>query len=147
MKRREAMDLFLRRMAFCFAAGCAGGLANSVVLWLAGATGLTAALGVALAPAFTPAWLYPRIVWGGLWGWLFLVPVLRGRPFGRGLVWSAGPTAVQLGIVFPLVANKGFLGLALGALTPLLVVIFNAVWGVAAAAFLERLEHTPAQKG
>ena len=141
------MDNLLKNMAVCFAAGCAGGLANSVVLWLAGAIGLTAALGVNLAPAFTPAWLYPRIVWGGLWGFLFLVPVLRNSPFGRGLVWSAGPTAVQLCIIFPFVAKKGFFGLALGALTPLLVVIFNAVWGVTAAALLTRIERAPDRSG
>ena len=141
------MDNLLKNMAVCFAAGCAGGLANSVVLWLAGALGLTAALGVNLAPAFTSAWLYPRIVWGGLWGFLFLAPVLRGSPFRRGLVWSAGPTAVQLCIIFPLVAKKGLFGLALGALTPLLVVIFNAVWGVTAAALLARIEHASDQAG
>jgi len=141
------MDNLLKNMALCFAAGCAGGLANSVVLWLAGAMGLTTALGVNLAPAFTPSWLYPRLVWGGLWGFLFLVPVLRNSPFRRGLVWSAGPTAVQLCIIFPLVAKKGFFGLALGALTPLLVVIFNAVWGVAAAALLARIERAPDRAG
>ncbi|MBI4792198.1 MAG: hypothetical protein HY789_05605 [Deltaproteobacteria bacterium] len=139
------MNKLLKNMAVCFAAGCAGGLANSIVLWLAGATGVTTALGVNLAPAFTPAWLYPRIVWGGLWGFLFLVPVLRNSPFWRGLAWSAGPTAVQLCIIFPLVAKKCLFWLALGALTPLLVVLFNAVWGVAAAALLARIEDAPDQ--
>ena len=35
-------------------------------------TGVTALFGVAIAPTLTPTWLYPRIVWGGLWGFLFL---------------------------------------------------------------------------
>jgi hypothetical protein len=33
-------------------------------------------------------------------------------------------------------ANKGALGLELGVLTPVLVVIFNAIWGWAAAIWL-----------
>ena len=134
------MNMFLKKIALCFSAGCAGGLANSVVVWLAGAIGITAALGVNIAPSFTPAWLYPRIVWGGLWGLLFLLPMLRGQPYVRGLVWSLGPTTVQLLIIFPLVANKGVFGLQLGTLTPLLVLIVNAVWGLKTVAILKRIE-------
>lgn len=135
------MKLSLQSAANCFAAGCFGGLANSLVVWLAGAQGVTGALGVSIAPALTPAWLYPRIVWGGLWGLLFLLPLLRGSLYKQGLIWSLGPTAVQLFVVFPLVANKGIAGLALGALTPLFVLLFNAVWGLAAAVMLRRLGH------
>ncbi len=134
------MNVSLQRTALCFSAGCAGGLANSVVVWLAGAVGITAALGVSIAPSFTLAWLYPRIVWGGLWGFLFLFPVLRGQPYIRGLVWSLGPTAVQLLIIFPFVAHKGIFGLGLGLLTPLLVFLFNVVWGLKAAAILARID-------
>lgn len=127
-----------QRLSLVFAAGCLGALVNSLTVWLFGVAGLTRALGVGIAPALTPAWLYPRIVWGGLWGALFLLP----RPdlvwWLRGLLFSLGPTAVQLFIVFPLKADKGMGGLALGALTPLLVLFFNAVWGVVAAWWLPR---------
>jgi hypothetical protein len=54
----------------------------------------------------------------------------------RGLVLSLGPTIAQLFIVFPFKVNKGLLGLDLGALTPLFVLFFNAVWGVTAAYWL-----------
>lgn len=134
------MHISLKSVALCFSAGCLGGLANSVVVWLVGALGIAAALGVNIAPALTPDWLYPRIVWGGLWGFVFLMPFLRGSPYIRGLLWSLGPTAVQLLIIFPLVAKKGFFGLELGNMTPVLVVIFNAAWGVAAAALLEHTD-------
>jgi hypothetical protein len=33
-------------------------------------------------------------------------------------------------------ANKGVMGLDLGALTPVAVLIFNAIWGVTAASWL-----------
>ena len=72
---------------------------------------------------------------------MFLVTPLRDSPYVRGLVWSLGPTSVQLLIIFPLVAKKGLFGLELGALTPLFVVIFNAVWGLAAVAVLARIDH------
>lgn len=132
------MRFSLKAAALCFSAGCVGGLANSIVVWLFGVLGMTTALGVSIAPALTPAWLYPRVVWGGLWGFLFLLPFLRLPAYVRGLVWSLGPTAVQLLIVFPMVAHKGYLGLALGNFTPVFVVVFNAVWGLVAVAMLKR---------
>ena len=129
-----------RRLATVFGAGSFGGLANSLALWLAGLIGLTGALGVKLAPALTPAWLYPRIVWGGLWGLLFLLPVRRLSPVAQGLLLSIGPTLVQLFVVFPYRTPAGTAGLGLGSLTPVLVVLFNAIWGLAAAWWVRRAE-------
>ena len=54
------MRHFLDRAAVSFAAGAFGALVNSVAVWAAGAYGLTARLGVAVAPALTASWLYPR---------------------------------------------------------------------------------------
>jgi len=129
-----------RRLATVFGAGAFGGLANSLALWLAGLIGLTGALGVKLAPALTPAWLYPRIVWGGLWGLLFLLPVRRLSPVAQGLLLSIGPTLFQLFVVFPYRTPAGTAGLGLGTLTPVLVVLFNAIWGLAAAWWVRRAE-------
>ncbi len=123
----------MKRLLVFFAAGCVGGLANSLAVWLAGDTGVTSALGVAIAPQLSPAWLYPRIVWGGLWGLLFVLPMLSSRPLVKGSILSVFPTIVQLFVVFPLKAHKGIGGLELGLLTPLCVLFFNWVWGVATA--------------
>lgn len=127
------MEKTPRQVALSFAAGSAGGLANSLTVWLFGTIGITAALGVGIAPALKPAWLYPRIVWGGLWGFLFLLPVLANRPWTQGLLLSLGPSFIQLFVVFPLKAQKGLLGLEIGLLTPVFVLFFNAVWGLTAA--------------
>jgi hypothetical protein len=127
---------FLKRLSLVFASGCFGALLNSTALWLFGRAGITAELGVKLAPGFTPAWLYPRLVWGGIWGILFLLPLAQNRPFQQGLLLSLGPTIVQLFVVFPYQLNKGMMGLDLGTLTPLFVLFFNAVWGIAAALWL-----------
>lgn len=131
------MKAIFRAVSLAFAAGCAGGLANSLALWFFGQAGITAALGVKLAPALTPPWLYPRLVWGGIWGGLFMLPLLRNSVLLRGVLFSLGPSFVQLFMIFPAQA-KGAMGLAHGALTPVFVLFFNAVWGVTAAYWLTR---------
>lgn len=131
------MKSILQKLTLFFAAGCLGGLVNSLAVWLFGLLGITTSLGVSIAPQFTPAWLYPRIVWGGLWGFLFFLPGLTYNPFLKGLLLSIGPTLVQLFVVFPLKAQKGMMGLDLGALTPIFVILFNAIWGVVAAYWID----------
>jgi len=121
-----------RSLSLFFAAGALGGLVNGLVVWLAGDLGITHALGVAIAPKLSAAWLYPRVVWGGIWGFLFVLPVSL-RWLARGLALSLGPSLVQLLVVFPLQARKGVLGLDLGVLTPCFVLFFNASWGIAAS--------------
>lgn len=120
-----------------FSAGAFGGLANGIMVWLFGNLGITAALGVKIAPALSPAMLYPRIVWGGLWAFLFLLGWPRGSGWKRGLLISLGPTLVQLLYIFPVKAGQGLLGLKLGLLTPALVIFFNAVWGLAVVAWFK----------
>lgn len=127
------MHAVLRALALGYAAGAVGALANSLVLVAAADAGLLRALGVAIAPAFTPAWLYPRLVWGGLFGLGLALPWPSGRWVRRGLLLSLAPTLVQLLVVFPWKAGQGLLGLELGAATPLVVLAVNAVWGVAAS--------------
>jgi hypothetical protein len=130
------MNNILRTLSLVFVAGCVGGLLNSLVVWNFGTLGVNAALGVKIAPKLTPAWLYPRIVWGGIWGFLFLLPILRRSLISRGLLYSLGPSLVMFFIIFPMKAKKGMFGLALGNMTPVLVLFFNAIWGVAAALWL-----------
>ncbi|MBD1898161.1 hypothetical protein [Coleofasciculus sp. FACHB-129] len=139
------MQQWSRKLTLVFAAGALGGLANSLAVWLFGVLGITAALGVKIAPALTPDWLYPRIVWGGLWGFLFVLPFLRYPSWLRGIVlrgivYSLAPTLAQLLIVFSVKANQGLLGLKLGVLTPLFILFFNAIWGIAAAFWLQFIE-------
>lgn len=126
----------MRNFSLVFVAGCWGGLLNSLAVWFCGYLGIAPALGVHIAPMLTPAFLYPRLVWGGIWGLLFLLPGGRWSFPARGLLFSLAPTLVQLCLVFPEMAHKGVLGLQLGYLTPLLVVFYNAIWGYAAGWWL-----------
>lgn len=127
------MHAFIAKLGICFAAGCVGGLMNTLAVWVFGLYGITTALGVEIAPELTPAMLYHRVVWGGIWGLLFVLPIARHSIFWQGLILSLGPTLVQLLVVFPLEPQKGAFGLELGLLTPLFVIFFNAVWGWSAA--------------
>ena len=123
----------MRKLLIFFTAGCLGGLANSIAVWLFGYFGITLSLGVSMAPSLSPSWLYPRIVWGGIWGLLFILPVLQSKLLLKGAILSLLPTAVQLFVVFPLKANKGMAGIDLGLYTPLFVLFFNWLWGFVSA--------------
>jgi hypothetical protein len=58
-------------------------LVKALVAWSFSAAGLNAALGSKMAMALTPVWIYSHVVWGGIWGLLFLLP--------GGLITSGGP--------------------------------------------------------
>jgi hypothetical protein len=132
----------IRDLSLTYAAGTVGGLVNSVAVWAAGVLKLTAALGVKIAPVLSPGFLYPRLVWGGLWGFLFLLPFWHGRPFLRGIIFSLPPTMVQLFYVFPFKLDQGVMGTHLGQWTPLVVFLLNAIWGLAASYWLSAIRDT-----
>lgn len=121
-----------RSLSLFFAAGVVGALGNSVVAWLFGQLGVPRALGVELAPAWSPGWLYPRLVWGGLWGLLFVLP-LTANVVQRGLLVALAPALFQLFVVLPAWQGRGIGGLELGTLTPLFVLVYTAVWGLIAS--------------
>ena len=123
----------MKKMLICFAAGCLGALINSLVVWQFGELGVARWAGVGISPNLTPAWLYPRIVWGGIWGLLFLLPVFKSRVLLKGTLLSLLPTAAQLFYVYPYLAGQGLMGLRLGMWAPAFVLVYNGVWGVATA--------------
>jgi hypothetical protein len=72
------------------------------------------------------------MIWGGIWGALFVLPFLRLSVWIRGALYSLLPSLVALVVVLP-ARGAGMWGLGLGALTPLFVLFVNAIWGVLAA--------------
>ncbi len=115
-----------------FTAGAFGGLVNSIAVWAVGALGVSEILKVNISPELTKSFIYPKIIIGGAWGVLLFLPILRKKVFLKGVVLSFGPTLTQLFIIFPFKTSQGILGLELGKLTPLLVFLFNSVWGISA---------------
>ena len=118
----------MKNLLVYFASGALGGFANSLAVWLSGKYGITKMLGVSLAPGLSPEWLYPRIVWGGIWGLAFILPFMKASLINKGMILSLLPTIYMLLVVFPH-SHQGLLGLGLGMLTPVFVVFFNMVWG------------------
>ncbi len=123
----------MKKLLLCFAAGSLGALVNSLAVWQAGELGIARWAHVAIAPALAPAWLYPRIVWGGLWGLLFILPLFNARPLVKGGLISLAPTLFQLFVVFPYQAHQGVMGVGLGMWTPIFVLVVNGIWGVVTA--------------
>lgn len=120
--------------AVCFLAGVLGALANSFAAVFSGQWGIPSLAGVSLAPTLSLAWLYPRLVWGGIWGLAYFLTVggrnARRRWVRKALAVSLLPTLTQLFYVFPNLTEHGPMGVGLGTLTPLFVLLYNFIWGL-----------------
>ncbi|WP_049721573.1 hypothetical protein [Gilvimarinus polysaccharolyticus] len=123
----------MRRWLLVFAAGALGALVSALAMWLAGRYGLTQSLGVRLAPALSAHWLYPRIVWGGLWGFLFLLPLFGSRWLLKSAVLALVVSLIQLFVIYPYTTPYGVAGLELGMMMPVVTYIFAFIWALAAA--------------
>ncbi len=129
----------MQKLPLCFTSGCIGGAAYGLTVWACGYYGLAHSLGVSIAPTLSPHWLYPLIVWGGIWGLAFLLPILRSNLFVKALVLSLLPSLVQLLVIYPFKTRYGIAGLGLGSLTPVLVLLFNASWAIVTATAIKLL--------
>ena len=127
---------FPKNLSLIFSAVCFGGLVKSACAWSFGTLGINAKLGVKMAPALTPLFLYQHLIWGGLWAFLFFLPVKGWSYYSKGVLYSLGMSAVQLLFIFPKM-HAGLLGFKLGYLTPVLVVFFGIIWWVSTAFWLK----------
>ena len=132
-----AKPLSVKEVSLAYAAGALGGLVNGLAIWLFGLVGINQLLGVSIAPQLVTPYIYNKLVWGGIWGFIFLLPFPRLTYPSRGLIYSLGPSLVQIFIVFPLMAHLGVGGIQLGYLTPLLVLFYNAIWGIVTGIWLQ----------
>lgn len=122
----------IRKISGAFTGGAIGGLVDSVNIVLLGKYGITAMLGVSMQPEFTAPWLYQRMVWGGIWMLLLVLPLWEKRTVLRGCAFSLLPSAMMLFMVLPGM-GKGMLGLGFGTLTPAVVIVLNFIYGIVAA--------------
>ena len=130
------MKAFLRQATLVFSAGALGALVNRGVLVLFGM------LHVTDSPNITKAWLYQALVWGGLWGFLFLIP-WKARWWLRGLVFGLGPSAGVWFVIYPYVLDAGVFELNWGFTAALVPLIANSAWGLAASWWLEFVRAEP----
>lgn len=127
-----------------FAAGAIAGFLQTFIIWVAGKVGLFVVLGIGVSFEFHLAWFYQRITWGGLWGFLFLVPMVVAWPqWKRGLLVGVVPAVASLFFFLPFKDGQGMLGLALGVMMPIVVILFDLLWGVIAGALLEQALQPP----
>lgn len=123
----------LRRFAGPYAAGALAALLTSLVLWVAVRARLGALFDVEIGKLFggvlDPRGLGWRVLEGSLYALAF--PLARSRgltPIRAGLLVSLLPTLRELFLRLP-GAGYGMLGVQLGALTPVVVLAANALWG------------------
>lgn len=130
-------------LAVCFLAGLLGALVSSLFAWLLSTWHVPELLGIQMVLQLKPAWLYSRLVWGGIWGLVYFLTVgpanARRHWVRKGLWISLLPTAYHLFVVFPYLADQGWFGIRLGQATPLLVFGANLVWGFATGIFCRLL--------
>jgi len=98
------MNLSMKNLSLVFTAGLFGGLVNCLIVWLFGKLGIPQALEVQIAPPLTTAFIYPELVWGGLWRLLFLIPlgrVLSGQGAAHQPVTQHGSTFLGVSLYSP----------------------------------------------
>lgn len=118
-----------RRLSLAFAAGAVGVIALVAFLWIIRESGLLAALRIPNAPApKLPDFLYSRIVWGGLWGLLLVLPVLTRQWLLRGALLGVLASLAAIFYFNPAWKSAPFTFVAL-------VFAANIVWGIVASAW------------
>lgn len=124
--------MLIKKISAAITGGVVGSLSTAFAIWLLGRLGFASVIGINLAPKITLAWMYPRLVWGGAWGLLFLLPLLKEQHLLRGILFSLGPTMMVF-LKFVPGLEKSLFGLSFGPMRPELILIINFVWGIVAA--------------
>lgn len=97
-----------------------------------GKVGISDLIGITMKPEFTAPWVYARMIWGGIWMLLLLIPILKDRIYLRGMLFSLVPSAMMLFMVLPSM-GKGIFGLGFGMLMPVVVIALNFIYGIVAS--------------
>lgn len=126
----------LRTLGLYFAAGCLGGVAINVINIFLHLVNFPEAIGVDITPDYSLSALYSDLFWGGVWGFLFMIPFLKDLYLVKGVILSLIPTFTQLIIVLPFFKGATILGLEFGMMMPVYVMLLNIVWGLVAGTFL-----------
>ena len=89
----------LRNISGAFTGGALGALLDSFNIWFMGVVGISDIIGITMKPEFAAPWAYKRMIWGGIWMLLLLLPVMKKRIFLRGVLFSLAPSAMMLFMV------------------------------------------------
>ena len=122
----------VRNISLAFTGGAIGAFIDSFNIWFMGKVGISDLIGITMKPEFTAPWVYTRMIWGGIWMLLLLIPVLKDRIYLRGMLFSLVPSAMMLFMVLPSM-RKGIFGLGFGMLMPAVVIALNFIYGIVAS--------------
>jgi hypothetical protein len=133
------MNNIYARLSLAVAAGAVGAILQTIIIVLLSELSIFQVLGMPFKIPFTLPYLYQRITWGGIWGVLFVIPLLPNtRNWIRGLVFAAVPALASLLFFLPFHDDMGWFGLKMGVLWPVVVVGFALLWGFIAGSWLDR---------
>ena len=123
------------KMSAAFTGGAIGGFVDSVNIWMMGKSGISDMIGLTMKPAFTAPWLYQRMVWGGLWMLLLMLPFCGKGFFCVGCLLSLLPSTMML-FFGPTRDARGFWP-GFGMVTPFVVIGLNCIYGMVALWYRE----------
>lgn len=135
MSGLSQVRFFAGFLSCAFAAGAVGGVVNFLLPVAFRYAHIFSLTGVNIAPGFEKAELYHKIVWGGIWGLLFMFPLVRFVRYrlAAAAVYGLFPSLCMIFVVFPLQLHAGIGGIELGVLMPVYVLFFNTVgWSIPA---------------
>jgi hypothetical protein len=131
------------KLPVVFSSGAFGGFVESLLYYIFSLAGIAALFGMPAAKVWKPEMVYRPVVWGGLWGITFLIPFLDELYVLKGIALSLLPTLAAWFIFIPERApanmRPGLRGLAL-------IVILNALWGIATVLTIKYFEKTELNK-
>lgn len=120
-------------ISVCFCAGMIGALGYSLLAAMLQQFGVLKLAGITLTFSLTPTEIYPRLIWGGVWGLAYFLTVAPSRArihwIRKGLWLGLLPAAFQLFVLFPQAGDTYWAGIHYGQTTPLLIVALCVVWG------------------
>lgn len=101
----------LIRTALYYAAASLGGLAVVHSAWILGHIGVADLLGMAIKPKLEPAWVYRAMVWGGLWGLIFLLPIEIEPLWLKGALLTLAPILAAFVYFIPMRGGRAIFAL------------------------------------
>jgi hypothetical protein len=122
----------LIRTALYYAAASPGGLAVVLSAWVRGQIGEADRPGVAIKPKLEPTWVYRAMVWGGLWGLIFLVPIKIEPLWLKGALLTLAPILAAFVYFIPM-RGPAMFALDKGALAPPYIHVSNLPWDLLTA--------------
>jgi len=122
----------LKKINAAFTGGVVAALLMTLTMWYLGNVGVLGRIGVQLKPGLSLGQFFTNGGWGGLWGLLFLLPVLQARVVLRGMILALPPAVFVLCYRLPR-EGHGVLGLGYGEWAPLVILVSWLCWGVVGA--------------